>query len=113
MVVGRVENVAPAEILEQGIKGVGMKVVISDMDGAPNFVMRVFEIEPGGHTPYHTHDWEHEVYVLEGDAVAVSKDGEASIGPGSVLLVEPNEIHNFKNTGDKPFVFLCMIPLQK
>ncbi|MCK4399889.1 cupin domain-containing protein, partial [Candidatus Bathyarchaeota archaeon] len=80
---------------------------------ARNFVMRLFTVGAGGCSPYHTHDWEHEVYVLEGDAVAVSKDGETKIGPGSVLLVEPNEVHNFKNTGDKPLVFLCMIPLQK
>ncbi|TRO52091.1 cupin domain-containing protein [Candidatus Bathyarchaeota archaeon] len=87
--------------------------LINDKQGAPNFAMRRFEIEPGGSTPYHTHPWEHEVYVLEGDAVAVSKKGENEIGPGSVVLVEPNEEHNFVNTGDKKLVFLCMIPLQK
>jgi len=75
--------------------------------------MRRFEVAPGGQTPYHTHEWEHEVYVLEGDAVAVSEAGESKIGPGSVILVEPNEKHNFRNTGKDTFVFLCMIPLQK
>ena len=87
--------------------------LINEKQGAPNFAMRRFEIQPGGSTPYHTHPWEHEVYVLEGSAKAVSKEAETDIGPGSVILVEPNEEHNFKNTGDKPLVFLCMIPLQK
>ncbi|MCW4048127.1 MAG: cupin domain-containing protein [Candidatus Bathyarchaeota archaeon] len=94
-------------------EGVKIRWLINEKQGAPNFAMRRFEVAPGGMTPYHTHDWEHEVYVLEGDAVAVSKDGETKIGPGSVVLVDPNEEHNFKNTGDKTFVFLCMIPLQK
>jgi len=97
---------APAEKVK-------IRWLINEKQGAPNFAMRRFEIEPGGKTPYHTHPWEHEVYVLEGDAVAVSKKGETEIGPGSVVLVEPNEEHNFVNTGDKKLVFLRMIPLQK
>jgi len=94
-------------------KKVKIRWLINEKQGAPNFAMRRFEVAPGGSTPYHTHEWEHEVYVLEGDAVAVSNDGETPIGPGSVILVEPNEIHNFRNTGEKTLVFLCMIPLQK
>jgi len=97
---------APAEKVK-------IRWLINEKQGAPNFAMRRFEVEPGGSTPYHTHPWEHEVYVLEGDAVAVSKKRENEIGPGSVILVEPNEEHNFVNTGNKTLVFLCMIPLQK
>jgi quercetin dioxygenase-like cupin family protein len=97
---------APAEKVK-------IRWLINEKQGAPNFAMRRFEVAPGGSTPYHTHPWEHEVYVLEGDAVAVSKKSENEIGPGSVILVEPNEEHNFVNTGDKTLVFLCMIPLQK
>ena len=104
-----VENLDVPEPAEK----VKIRWLINEKTGAPNFAMRRFEVAPGGSTPYHTHDWEHEVYVLEGDAVAVSKDGETAIGPGSVLLVEPNEVHSFKNTGDRPLVFLCLIPLQK
>jgi len=97
---------APAEKVK-------IRWLINEKQGAPNFAMRRFEVSPGGETPYHNHKWEHEVYVLEGEAVAVSESGETTISPGSVVLVEPNEVHNFKNTGEKPFVFLCMIPLQK
>ena len=97
---------APAEKVK-------IRWLINEKQGAPNFAMRRFEVEPGGYTPFHTHEWEHEVYVLEGEAVAVSKNGETPISSGSVILVEPNEEHNFKNIGDKPLVFLCMIPLQK
>ena len=92
---------------------VKIRWLINEKQGAPTFAMRRFEVEPGGSTPYHTHPWEHEVYVLEGDAVAVSSKGENPIGPGSVVLVDPDEEHNFKNTGKSKFVFLCLIPLQK
>jgi quercetin dioxygenase-like cupin family protein len=96
---------APAEKVK-------IRWLINEKQGAPNFAMRRFEVEPGGFTPYHTHDWEHEVYVLEGNAIAVSKDGETPIGPGSVIFVEPGEEHNFRNVGQKNFVFLCLIPIQ-
>jgi quercetin dioxygenase-like cupin family protein len=94
-------------------KKVKIRWLINEKQGAPNFAMRRFEVAPGGSTPYHAHEWEHEVYVLDGNAVAVSKNGETPIGPGSVILVEPNEEHNFKNIGENNLVFLCMIPLQK
>lgn len=58
--------------------------------------MRRFEVAPGGNTPYHTRPWEHEVYFFEGSGVAVGKDGEYEVGPGSVVLTLPDEKHNFK-----------------
>ncbi|MFH1179934.1 MAG: cupin, partial [Candidatus Bathyarchaeota archaeon] len=53
---------APAEKVK-------IRWLINEKNGALNFAMRRFEVEPGGYTPYHTHDWEHEVYVLEGEGV--------------------------------------------
>ena len=94
-------------------KDVKIRWLINEKQNAPNFAMRRFEVAPGGQTPFHSHPWEHEVYVIEGNAVAVSKDGETPISPGSVVLVMPDEEHNFVNNGNTDFVFLCMIPLQK
>ena len=39
--------------------GAEMRVVIGPEENAPNFVMRVFELQPGAASPYHTHPWEH------------------------------------------------------
>jgi quercetin dioxygenase-like cupin family protein len=41
--------------------------------GAPNFVMRLFEIDPDGYSPFHTHAWEHEVFVLEGEGTVLTE----------------------------------------
>jgi quercetin dioxygenase-like cupin family protein len=91
---------------------VKVRWLINEKQNAPNFAMRRFEIAPGGNTPYHTHDWEHEVYILSGNAIIKNKDGETNLKLGDVILVEPNEEHNFVNNGEDNFVFLCMIPLQ-
>ena len=49
---------------EKGVKDMKVRWLISKVDGAENFAMRLFEIQPGGHSPYHQHDWEHEVFIL-------------------------------------------------
>jgi hypothetical protein len=44
----------PAELYGD-LKGVSIRWVIDQDDDAPNFAMRVIEVEPGCNTPYHTH----------------------------------------------------------
>ena len=100
-------------VTEPGAQGVTIRVLIGDNVGAPNFVMRHFEVAPGGCTPYHTHPWEHEVFFLGGRGKARRKDGESEVGPGSFLYVPPDEEHNFSNAGDTPLTFLCVIPATK
>ncbi|MDI6856872.1 MAG: cupin domain-containing protein [Dehalococcoidia bacterium] len=92
------------------LPGVTLRVVISEEDGAPNFIMRVFEVQPGASTPWHTHDWEHEVFVLAGEGQAVSAGGRTPIEPGSVVFVAPNEQHQFVNAGSDVLRFICCIP---
>lgn len=77
---------------------------------APNFAMRMFEIEPGGHTPRHQHDYEHEIYVLEGDGVVFEGDTPVPLRAGDAVYVHPNDIHQFKNTGSATMKMLCLIP---
>jgi len=97
---------------EEGLEGVTVRWVIDDQDGAPHFAMRIFDVQPGCNTPYHNHWWEHEVYVLAGEGVAVSAKGETSISVGSVILVEGDEDHQFRNTGDGVLRFICLIPFE-
>jgi quercetin dioxygenase-like cupin family protein len=105
-----VEAMIPAE---QGVKGVKMRRVIAEKEGAQNFVMRVFEIEPGGNTPLHAHDWEHEVFILSGAGIVVDPSGEHKVKTGDVIFVPGDEEHQFRNTGDKAWEFICLIPMKK
>jgi len=96
----------------EGAKDVGIQVLISDVDAAPNFAMRRFTVAPGGHTPHHTHDNEHEVFVLSGEGTLVFDGEEYPLHPGSFALVDPGVIHQFRNAGDENFVFLCVVPIE-
>ncbi len=100
----------PAATVEQGAEGVTIRWLLAEADGAPSFAMRHFEIAPGGHTPHHSHAWEHEVFVLAGTGKVFGPDGVSPVGPGSVVLVAPQDEHHFANDGDEPLAFLCLIP---
>ena len=92
---------------------VNIRILISEKDGAKNFIMRLFEIEPGGYTPLHKHPWEHEVFINEGRGILVFEEKEVSFNKGDVIFILPNELHQFKNTGEKLLEILCMIPVKK
>jgi quercetin dioxygenase-like cupin family protein len=72
--------------------------------------MRQFEVGPGGHTPKHHHPYEHEVYVLAGQGEIYEGDSPHAIEAGDVVFVEPDEVHQFRNTGDSPLKFICLVP---
>lgn len=93
-----------------GVVGCQVKQLISQQDGAPMFAMRQFEVAPGGHTPHHHHPYEHEVYVIAGEGVVLENETPRPIKAGDAILVQPDEIHQFRNTGSGPLKFLCLVP---
>lgn len=94
----------------EGAEGCRVRWLVGEADGAPNFAMRQFEIAPGGHTPRHSHPYEHEVYVLEGAGVVVDGDAERPLAAGDVVFVAPDDVHQFRNSGAQTMKFLCLIP---
>ncbi|MCP4147210.1 MAG: cupin domain-containing protein [bacterium] len=110
MIVKKYDEIAKAEVKMDGAKDVSIRWLIGEDSGAPNFHMRLFEVEPGGHTPFHTHAFEHEVFVVEGKGKLNTGDKPMPLERGVFALVLPNEEHNFENTGDITLKFLCLVP---
>ena len=104
------KSVELQQVTMEGSSGCQVRWLLSSTDGAPNFAMRQFEVAPGGYTPKHYHPYEHEVYVIEGEGEAYEGDTPHPIRAGDVVLVKPDDLHQFKNTGDKALKFLCLIP---
>ena len=109
----RYTDIKPEFPREEGLKDVSIRWLISKRDGAKNFAMRLFEIAPGGNSPWHHHEWEHEMFILEGEGVARKEDGEIEFQAGDAFFIAPGDWHNFVNTGKKPLKFLCLIPYLK
>jgi len=98
---------------EPNLEGVGIRWLITKDDGAPNFAMRLFELQPDGYSPLHSHDWEHEVFILEGDCKVTCDDQERKASTGYIVFVPPNEKHQFTNIGKSTLKFLCLVPSRK
>lgn len=100
----------PTRFDNEQARGVAGRVVIGKNDGAERFCMRVFEIAPGGHSPRHTHDWEHEIFVHRGTGEVYGNGQWRPIGEGCVIFVPPGEDHQIRNTGGDLLIFVCLVP---
>jgi len=113
MIVKTFADVPAEKVTMPGAENVTIRWLLGKESPAPNFYLRLFEVQPGGHSPYHTHPSEHEIFVLEGRGRINAKGGSSPITAGSFALVEPGEEHQFENTGDTVFKFLCLVPKEK
>lgn len=110
MKLAHYEDVEQNTVEMPGAEGCKVRWLVGSKDGAANFSMRQFEVEIDGFTPKHSHPYEHEVFVLNGEGTVLEGDKIHKIKSGDVIFVQPNEIHQFKNTGSQPLQFLCLIP---
>ena len=95
----------------EGSPGVTLRWLRAAPDGAPSFALRLIEVEPGASTPYHSHAHEHEVFVLSGEGVVNTDQGELRLSHASTVFVPGGDLHQFRNTGDVVLRFICLIPL--
>ncbi|MEA1969029.1 MAG: cupin domain-containing protein [Thermodesulfobacteriota bacterium] len=86
------------------------RVLIGKDDGADNFCMRLFEISKNGHTPCHTHEWEHEIFVHSGNGEVLCNNEWKPVAKGSALFIPGNEKHQIRNNNDEPLIILCLVP---
>jgi quercetin dioxygenase-like cupin family protein len=106
MYVKNYRNVPPEP---GGADGLTVRWVINASQGATNFAMRVFELDPGKESPFHQHENEHETYVLAGNGELETHEGVAELNEGSVIFIPALENHRFRNTGKEVMRFIDVI----
>jgi quercetin dioxygenase-like cupin family protein len=94
----------------EGAIAVEKEVLVGHKDNSPRMVMRKFEVEKGGETPYHSHNYEHVIYVLKGTGKLKVEGKEMPLPQGASVLVPPNVYHQFINAGEDEFHFICVVP---
>lgn len=110
MIVSHVKDVEGIKVCAPGSCGAMKKVLISPSEGWEGYVMRVFDIDEGGNTPRHTHDWPHINYVLEGSGTLYLDGAQHLIKEGSFAYVPGGKEHNFTNTGTGKLSIICIVP---
>jgi quercetin dioxygenase-like cupin family protein len=103
----------PVEKLDKkDAEKVQVQYLIDDRQGSHRFALRLYTVQKGGHTPLDQHPYEHHVYVLEGEGLLrQSKEANGplkALKPGDSIFIPSNAIHQFSNTKDTPFIFLCV-----
>lgn len=107
-----IRNLAEAEhapVNVAGARNCSMAVMVGKADGAPHFAVRQIVVDRQGATPQHSHDYEHEVVILEGRGTLYFDGREHEIKPGDVVYVPAGHEHQFR-AGDEPIKFLCVTP---
>jgi quercetin dioxygenase-like cupin family protein len=110
MFISTPDKVEKKPVTVDGAENVQIQWLIGPDSAAPHFYLRLFTVAPGGYSPFHTHEMEHEIYVVAGTGRINHEKGFTPVQPGAFALVSPNEKHQFENTGQEPFQFLCIIP---
>lgn len=112
MIIKHSDEVPEEKSKLKGTKGCTLQWLIAEKDGAEHYAMRLFELLPGGLIPVHSHDdTEHEIYIIEGTAILNDDENKITVKKGDVIFVKPGDKHSFINTSDKPFKFICVIPI--
>jgi quercetin dioxygenase-like cupin family protein len=104
----------PAQVYGSEAPGTSIRWLIDDdHDDAPVYSLRIIEVEPGGHTPRHSHPFEHENFVVEGQGRVLMNGEWHNVKAGDVIFVPGGMEHTYENTGATTFKFLCGIPVKK
>ncbi len=112
MIIGNINQMDGTLVNNPEVKAAAMKVLVSPAQGWDSHVMRVMEVGVGGYTPKHQHDWPHINYVIEGEGNLLIEETLHPLSAGSYAFVPPNTLHQFTNTGDVTFKFICIVPTE-
>jgi len=93
-----------------GAVGGTVRVVIGPEEGAQNFSVRYFEIEPNGQSSFDRHAHDHGIYILRGRGRVLIGWDTHELSAGDVVYIGPNEQHQFESIGEEPLGFLCVVP---
>jgi len=113
MLIRNIDDIEKQPVQMEGVKDTTMAVMVGRSDGAPGFAMRHLEVAPGGNTPRHSHDYEHEVFVISGAGTVLLEGAQRPIRGGDAIFVPADSEHQFKAADSEPLRFLCMVPMNR
>lgn len=110
MIISNMKDTPKVVVNNPEVKNASMQVLVSPKEGWDGHVMRAMELGVEGYTPKHQHDWPHINYVIEGQGTLLIEDTLHPLTAGSYAYVPSNTLHQFRNTGNSTFKFICIVP---
>ena len=108
--VGHLKDLVAKQLNSPLVKNAGMKVLVSPEEGWDSHVMRVVELNKDGYSPKHNHPWPHINYMIEGNGILMIDGVDHVVSAGSYAFVPGGSLHQFRNNGEVPFKFICIVP---
>lgn len=71
--------------------------LVSPSIGAKSFITGITEFDAGVAIPFHSHNCEESVVLLEGDAMMDIDGQEYRLKPLDTTFIPPNVVHRFRN----------------
>jgi quercetin dioxygenase-like cupin family protein len=102
-------------VREPGAKQANIKRLIDTTDGADRFVLSLFELKPNGSTPPHYHEWEHEIYIIDGNMqLELPQENRiVELQGGDVVFIPRNEPHGFTTNANQTCHILVVAPTER
>ncbi|MBE3588334.1 MAG: cupin domain-containing protein [Thermoanaerobacteraceae bacterium] len=110
MFVSNVKEIKSVDVKAPGAAGAVKQVLVGPAQGWNGWVMRLFTLKPGGHTPRHSHPWPHINYVVRGEGTLFLEGREYAAEAGSVAYIPSGAEHQFHNGGKGELSFICIVP---
>ncbi|MEM8737164.1 MAG: cupin domain-containing protein [Planctomycetota bacterium] len=113
MLVRSLNAIASQPMTMPGVKDVVMRLMFGREHAPPHFAMRRFTVAPGGETPKHAHNDEHQALIVAGQARVYDDTADTlrTVNPGNTLYIPANQTHQFQNQHpNQPLEFICMAP---
>ncbi len=104
------EDMKTVKIDMPGAQAVTKTSAISAAQGWTGWSMRIFTLGEEGFTPFHTHPWPHINYIISGTGTLRVDGEDRAVKPGDTAYIKAGEEHQFKNTGETDFSFICIVP---
>ena len=98
-----------SEVEELDLEGGGkIRWLITHRDGAENFSMRLITVPKGKSTPNHSHDYEHEIFLIEGKGEAVLDGRKFPVDRNHFLFIPGGIEHTISALEDMKMICINM-----
>lgn len=87
--------------------------VLFDAETGQGVQVRYFEVGVGGHTTLEKHEHTHNVIPIRGSGACLVGRELFGLANNDLVHIPSWAWHQFRNTGDEPFGFVCMVSVDR
>lgn len=80
--------------------------ILLDIPPSKELRVNMAHFPPGTGAGSHTHEWEHAMYIMEGEGKMVVAEEEGIVKKGMLIFIPRDAVHSIENTGKGELIVL-------